>query len=246
MGFICPAVLRYFLVSFDPKERRRNFGCDANARHRLYRITGFGEFVNCVPMKNRSLKVFKWALLLLVPMVVFMVMWPIARERRKVALTQELIDEARTLARLERIRDLVGQGADVNGKDRGRDAAMRGNTALHFLSNRGGNATHPQMIFLLSHGANVNAQNELGWTPLILASASGDVASIRLLLENGANANARTTAQHTVMDRSTRKKRTALGIAEATLQAEKTSPGSRMVPQLKETIKILKAAGAKE
>ena len=197
-------------------------------------------------MNNRKLKTLKWALLLLLPVVVFAVMMPIARERRKVALTQQLIEEAQTSARMERMRALVAQGADVNGKLRSQDEAIKGDTALHFVSNRGGNATHPQMLFLLNHGANVNAQNERGWTPLILASNSGDVGSIRLLLANGANVNTPTTPQHTLIDRSTNKKRTALGIAEASLQAEKSRSDSGMVPQLKEAIKILKAAGAKE
>ena len=47
-------------------------------------------------------------------------------------------------------------------------------------------------LFLIEQGANVNATNWLGWTPLLLAAYSGYVDVCRLLIERGANVNATT------------------------------------------------------
>jgi ankyrin repeat protein len=47
---------------------------------------------------------------------------------------------------------------------------------------------------LLAEGANPEARNPRGWTPLIIAANTGNVAIARLLIEKGANVNARTTS----------------------------------------------------
>ena len=48
---------------------------------------------------------------------------------------------------------------------------------------------HQQIQDLLSKGADINAQNEKGMTPLILASAKGDIRTVKLLLNHGASVN---------------------------------------------------------
>ncbi len=44
---------------------------------------------------------------------------------------------------------------------------------------------------MLTHGANVNAQGERGWTPLLYAIYWHRLKTARLLLEHGADANAK-------------------------------------------------------
>lgn len=44
---------------------------------------------------------------------------------------------------------------------------------------------------LCAAGADVNAQNTLGWTPLMLLSAAGSVESVKLLLSYDADVNMR-------------------------------------------------------
>ena len=195
-------------------------------------------------MKNW--KQFKWALSIALPVLVFAAMLFVARERRRIVLTGELIEEARTSARIKRIRALVEQGADANGKLPDWNVAMKGSTALHFLVLRYKNDQKPKMLFLLRHGANIDARNEYGWTPLMLASSVGADTSVRFLIGNGAQVNARTPPPAFVVDAKGVKQRTALGFARVTLETEMTKPKGDRIPQLKETIRILQAAGAKE
>lgn len=79
--------------------------------------------------------------------------------------------------RLSVVRLLVGAGAKVDARD------DKGNTALIK------NAFSPGIAaVLLQHGADINASNNEGWTPLFSAS-SADLT--RFLLQHGANINAR-------------------------------------------------------
>jgi len=50
----------------------------------------------------------------------------------------------------------------------------------------------PRIKELLEQGADVNAKNGLGWTPLHYAAEKGYLEVVRLLVEKGANINART------------------------------------------------------
>lgn len=53
---------------------------------------------------------------------------------------------------------------------------------------------HPGILQrLLASGANANQESEFGWTPIMLASASGSAACVRLLLEAGARVTAAST-----------------------------------------------------
>ena len=45
------------------------------------------------------------------------------------------------------------------------------------------------MRLLLEHGANPNAEDNEGWTPLHLASSDGHTTIVRLLLDRGASAD---------------------------------------------------------
>ena len=46
------------------------------------------------------------------------------------------------------------------------------------------------MRSLLSHGAQVDAPGDEGWTPLMQAAQTGQIPALRLLLERGANKDA--------------------------------------------------------
>jgi len=57
-----------------------------------------------------------------------------------------------------------------------------------------------QMQALLARGAEVNARNAYGWTPLHVAAAGGDPAVITLLLQHGADVHAQSHIGTTPLD----------------------------------------------
>lgn len=93
---------------------------------------------------------------------------------------------------------LLAAGADV----RARSTNSHANTPLHAAAANGGNVRI--ITALLAHGADVNALEPAGYTPLHLVAERGDLALVELLLAHGADAGART-----------REGRTPLQIAEA-------------------------------
>lgn len=183
----------------------------------------------------------KWARLLLLPIVVLAAMFPIAHEWRKVPLTQKLISEAQNPlpSRFATMQTLIAQGANVNGKLKSKSMAMRGKTALHFCAPMQDDGSNDELRLLLENGANIDAQNALGDTPLMEAVSVGNLYHVRFLVRNGANVNLKTAPAPI-------KGLTALGIAKANEKLEKTRPGSIMLQQRTMIVEILKAAGAKE
>ncbi len=94
----------------------------------------------------------------------------------------------------EVVRLLTDAKADLNPEDR------FGRTALHVVfdgSHRG--ASERVVRFLLEAGADPMSRMHNGVTPLHLAVNRGDVASILLLIEAGADVNAVTTDGQTVL-----------------------------------------------
>jgi len=83
---------------------------------------------------------------------------------------------------LDQVNELVGQGADVNAKDK-----FFGDTPLH----KAIQLRNFEMVkLLIENGADVNAINGQDDTPLILSVAQSDLEFVKLLLENGAKVNA--------------------------------------------------------
>jgi ankyrin repeat protein len=60
-----------------------------------------------------------------------------------------------------------------------------------------------QMEALLAQGAEVNARNAHGWTPLHVAAAGGDPAVVALLLKHGAHVHAQSHIGATPLDNAT-------------------------------------------
>ena len=76
---------------------------------------------------------------------------------------------------------LISEGADVNATD------SDGQSALMYACKRSFNET---AAFLLKNGAEVNVRSKKkGITALMLAAVSGNVELVRMLLEDGADAN---------------------------------------------------------
>ncbi|HEX4343275.1 MAG TPA: ankyrin repeat domain-containing protein, partial [Verrucomicrobiae bacterium] len=82
----------------------------------------------------------------------------------------------------QKVELLVAHGANVNIH------SALGDTPL-MLAARPADS-HAAVALLLAQGASVNVANNWGATPLMAAAAGGDVASVKMLLRNGADANA--------------------------------------------------------
>jgi ankyrin repeat protein len=82
----------------------------------------------------------------------------------------------------EKAHLLVAAGAKVRVR-----TAELGNTPLILAARRAGNSLTVKS--LLEHGASVAERNNAGVSPIMSGAASGDLETVRLLLEAGANAN---------------------------------------------------------
>ena len=81
------------------------------------------------------------------------------------------------------VADLIGAGSDVNMVTNFHD-----NTALHFATWIDSPFNRKEIVLkLLTAGADINAKNEGGNTPLILAANQGDKEIVQILLEAGAD-----------------------------------------------------------
>ncbi len=86
---------------------------------------------------------------------------------------------------------IKGDGAQVDKREEGR----KNRTALHFALD-GLRLRKPRKVIAVIHaliegGADVNAQNSDGETPLFLAARSGDAAIVQALIDKGADVNLR-------------------------------------------------------
>lgn len=96
--------------------------------------------------------------------------------------------------REDAVRALLEHGADPS---RASANAMKV-TPLHSAVADGGNSAIAKM--LITAGADVNAAQRHGWTPLHGAAASGDAEIVRLLLARGADAHATHDGGATALD----------------------------------------------
>ena len=95
---------------------------------------------------------------------------------------------------------LSGVGIVMALRRRQRQAAQRAGQVLLQVTEAGDIV---QMQTLLAQGAEVNARNAHGWTPLHVAAAGGDPAVIALLLHHGADVHAQSHIGTTPLDNAT-------------------------------------------
>jgi len=95
---------------------------------------------------------------------------------------------------------LSGAGVVLALCRRQRQAAQRAGQVLLQATEAGDIV---QMQALLAKGAEVNARNAHGWTPLHVAAAGGDPAVIALLLKHGADVHAQSHIGTTPLDNAT-------------------------------------------
>ena len=95
---------------------------------------------------------------------------------------------------------LSGAGVVLALCRRQRQAAQRAGQVLLQATEAGDIV---QMEALLAKGAEVNASNAHGWTPLHVAAAGGDPAVVALLLKHGAHVHAQSHIGTTPLDNAT-------------------------------------------
>jgi ankyrin repeat protein len=88
---------------------------------------------------------------------------------------------------------LILSGADVQVRSRN---AMN-NAPLHAAA---AGRSRDSVRILLEHGADVNAQQEGGWTALHAASQNGDVEMVQLLIASGAHVHTRAANNQNALD----------------------------------------------
>ncbi len=90
--------------------------------------------------------------------------------------------------RLFVLKLLLMHGADTEAcSTRFPDESLGGNTALWFGAQGPRTGREELLKILIAHGAEVNAAGEFGWTPLHMAAWWNHPASVRVLLEKGAD-----------------------------------------------------------
>lgn len=90
--------------------------------------------------------------------------------------------------RLELTKTLLEAKAEVNPKGK-----FAGSPLLHAVEDL------EITKLLISYGANVEAKNFRGTTPLMIAAGAGDISVVRYLIERGADVNARDNDGYTVL-----------------------------------------------
>ena len=97
---------------------------------------------------------------------------------------------------------LLQKGADVDAVAQG--GKYRGWTALHYICMKAPNDSKATecISLLLSHGANTDMATPNGSTPLLIAANYGPCRLVRILLDNGADTEARTKIWDSPFSRS--------------------------------------------
>lgn len=99
----------------------------------------------------------------------------------------ETLFEAVRSGNADAVREALACGANPNSRDP-REHGGTQNTPLHAAADAG----NADIVgILLAHGAQVDAQCDGGWTPLMRACNGGFVEVARILLTAGANPNVR-------------------------------------------------------
>ncbi len=97
------------------------------------------------------------------------------------------------------IKMLVNKGASINPELKGKKTLLM----LLFAVDLGINENDrliEMMKVLLAQGLDINAQDDTGWTALMLAVQKNNAEAVRFLLEQGANQNLRNKDKKTALD----------------------------------------------
>ena len=103
----------------------------------------------------------------------------------------EMLIEAAKRSDGEQVTKLLGENADINGKNE------KGSTALMLAAYYG----HTEVVTqLIDAGADVHEQDNSGWTALVYAVWNRKPAVIPMLIESGADVEAEVYAGKTVLE----------------------------------------------
>ncbi len=130
-------------------------------------------------------------------LIVFLIFSGISSVANAVDPSLSLINAA-TSGRVEVVRDLIGQGVDVNSKN------PAGRTALMAAASNGNIRT---VRALLGAGADVNATDAQGSTALMAASAFGFSTVVEQLITLGADVNIKDKGGNSALSMATKGKR---------------------------------------
>jgi Domain of unknown function (DUF6438)/Ankyrin repeats (many copies) len=107
---------------------------------------------------------------------------------------------ASAMCQVGAVRKLLDWGARVDLEDREGDSALMG-AAAAFCSPEGGRQAQVAIIqLLIQHGADPNARNRIGETPLMTVTTYGNIAALRALLNSGARPELRDQNGRSALD----------------------------------------------
>ena len=111
-----------------------------------------------------------------------------------------IFDAAKT-GNIRAIQAFHKQGVDLNAKDENGSW----NTPIHVAAQRPNNLEAIKILVVL--GADVNAKNKLGWTPVHSVAQNAELEMLQFLKKSGANTNVETyTGQITPFELARRRK----------------------------------------
>jgi len=132
---------------------------------------------------------------------------------------------ASAMCQVGAVRNLLDWGARVDLEDREGDSALMGAAAAFCSSEAGRQAQVAIIQLLIRHGADPNARNHIGETPLMTLTTYGNLAAVQVLLSSGARTELRD-----------QNGRSALDYAR---QALKTYNDHFWTPELKQVVALL-------